>query len=148
MAQDEVLVYAGGFQAVDDANTAGAIVRRASDSSVNVGKIIATIAALSQGLNLPSESHTTTVTLTITSPTIQKCNATGGAYTTTLPAAAASGGILFAFVKTDSSGNLPTIKGSGSELIGTANTYTGLAAQGNGVILYCDGTQWWVIAKN
>lgn len=58
--------------------------------------------------------------------------------------------LFYFFVKVDSSANVPTIKGSGSDSItaggATANTYAGLTAQGSHVILWCDGTQWWQLA--
>ena len=55
-------------------------------------------------------------------------------------------GLLFAFTKVDSSGNLPTLKGSGAELINGANTYTALSSQYKSVILWCNGTKWLTIA--
>lgn len=75
------------------------------------------------------------------------CNATTAAFTVTLPAAAAMSGQSINAIKTDSSANVVTVKGAGSELINAANTTT-LTAQYQAVELLSDGTQWFIAAKS
>ena len=71
-------------------------------------------------------------------------NATGGAVTVTLPAAASSNGRQIRVKKTDSSANSVTVDGNGAETIdGSANVQ--LLAQHEVVLLVCDGTEWWVV---
>ena|SRR5947209_19032588 len=80
--------------------------------------------------------------------TIVKLDATGGAFTLTLPPAAGSQYQLLVAIKTDSSGNVPTIHGNAAETINGANTFTGLSAQYKTVGIWCDGTQWFILFKN
>lgn len=69
------------------------------------------------------------------------CNATGGGFTITLPAAAAN--TFIGIKKTDSSANLITITRAGSDTIGaTAATSITLALQDESVILMASGTNW------
>ena len=71
------------------------------------------------------------------------CNATGGAFNITLPAAHASyQGRIFYIKKTDSSANAITIVGT---VEGAVNPT--LAAQYNSMTLTCDGTSWLTIAS-
>src|SRR5690242_1960061 len=116
MSQELLVKYSGGFLTTDTANSAGTAAVR--DGSGGLAMVVATIAGLVNTGYFSSSgtTQTGTVTLTITSTFIQNLDATSAAFTTTLPAAAASTGLLFAFTKVDSSGNLPTIKGSGAEL--------------------------------
>lgn len=71
-------------------------------------------------------------------------NATGGAFTITLPAAASNPNRILAFKKIDSSANAVTVKGNAAELIDAANTNV-LSAQYAAILIHCDGTQWWII---
>lgn len=72
-------------------------------------------------------------------------NAAGGAITLTLPSSGVNGVPLFAFKKTDSSGNAVTVGGGGSTIDG-ASTFV-LHNQYDAVILQFDGTQWATLAK-
>lgn len=69
------------------------------------------------------------------------CNATGGAFTITLPNAASNSGKIYEIYKTDSSANAVTIDANASELISGFTTKT-LSSQYHGVLIICDGTGW------
>lgn len=89
---------------------------------------------------------TTTRTLTIgdygtNSNLTIYADATGGAFTITLTAAAIDAGYTTKIVKTDASANTITVKGSGSELINNANTDTTLSTQNASFILESNGTK-------
>jgi len=75
------------------------------------------------------------------------CDASGGAWTLTLIAAAtAATGFEVIIKKTDSSGNAITIDGNASETIDGATTYS-LSGQYNAVVLVSDGSNWHIAAK-
>jgi hypothetical protein len=71
-------------------------------------------------------------------------DASGGAVTITLPAAAASSGRMYQIKKTDSSTNALTIKGNAAETIDGTNTIS-TTTQYQSYTLVCDGTQWWIV---
>lgn len=91
---------------------------------------------------------TTRVVTATGSLTIADCltlvNATGGAVTVTLPAAAISTGRMMIVKKTDASGNAVTIDGSGAETIDGAATKS-LPTQYSALTMVCDGTGWHII---
>lgn len=74
------------------------------------------------------------------------CNATGGTYTITLPAASGLDGLIFFIKKTDSSGNAVTVDGNGSETIDGATTKT-LSAQYATLQVVCDGSNWHILSQ-
>lgn len=70
------------------------------------------------------------------------CNATGGAFTLTMLAAAtAADGFQLTIVKTDATANAVTLDGNASETIGGATTFA-LSGQGDAATLVCDGSNW------
>lgn len=71
-------------------------------------------------------------------------NATSGAITVTLPAAASSEGRVLVVKKTDASGNAVTLDGTGSETIDGATTQA-LAAQYDALTVVCDGAGWAIV---
>lgn len=76
-----------------------------------------------------------------------ECDATSAAFTVTLPAAATAGaGFFVAIKKTDASANAVTIDGNGAETIDGSAGQT-LESQNDSKILYCDGTEWWVVGE-
>jgi hypothetical protein len=85
----------------------------------------------------------TNTTLDATHHTV-KVDATGGARTITLPAAAASAGVVYIIKKIDASANTVTVDGNASETIDGATTYV-LSVQYAAVKIHCDGSSWWVI---
>lgn len=71
-------------------------------------------------------------------------DATGGARTITLPAAASHTHRIYNIKKIDVSGNAVTIDGAGAETIDGAATQV-LAAQYDSYTIQSDGTEWWII---
>lgn len=74
------------------------------------------------------------------------CDATSGAFTVTLPAAASYTGKEFSFKKTDSSSNIVTIDGNGLETI-EGKTSIRLCSQYDALTIVSDGANW-AITKN
>ena len=70
------------------------------------------------------------------------CDATGGAFTVTLPAVASSAKLLFHIKKIDGSANAITVDGNGAETIDDSATHS-LSSQYNSITIVCDGTEWW-----
>lgn len=71
-------------------------------------------------------------------------DATSGAVTITLPAAAGVSGRRYTVKKTDLGLNTITIDPNGSELIDSALTMV-ISDYLQAVTLVCDGVQWWVV---
>tara|TARA_R110000868_G_scaffold62962_3_gene189957 strand:- start:10856 stop:12025 length:1170 start_codon:yes stop_codon:yes gene_type:complete len=71
------------------------------------------------------------------------CDATSGAITVNLPAAASSTGKVLTIKKTDSSTNAITLDGNASETIDGATTTT-LNTQYESVKIVCDGSNWYI----
>lgn len=95
-----------------------------------------------RSLNIPS-TKTTTYGIAQDNEVVL-CNATGGAFSVTLPAAAGCVGWIETVKKIDASANAVTVDPDASETIDGATTYS-LAAQYNSVTIVCDGSTWWVI---
>lgn len=73
-------------------------------------------------------------------------DATTAAFTVTLPTAASAGdGFIISVKKTDSSANAITVDAAGAELIDGATTQV-LSTQFDVIVLYCDGTEWHIVA--
>lgn len=82
----------------------------------------------------------------LTATEILKANATAGAITVNLYAAASNSGRTLTIIKTDSSANIVTIDGATTETINGATTYT-LCDQYEAVTIECDGSNWFVINR-
>jgi len=82
-----------------------------------------------------------TASFNLTHGGFYKVNATSGAVTVTLPAAASNTGMRVSIKKIDASANAVTIDGNGSETIDGATT-SSLASQYDVATLICDGTEW------
>lgn len=76
--------------------------------------------------------------------TLILADATAGAVTITLPAAASSAGHRLIIKKTDASANAVTVDGSGAETIDGAATAS-LTAQYQSIEIVCDGSTWWKV---
>lgn len=74
------------------------------------------------------------------------CDASGGAFSVTLPAVASSAGKVFTIKNVGASGTV-TIDGNASETIDGATTVA-MATQYNFRTIICDGTEWHVIASS
>lgn len=85
-------------------------------------------------------SKTANYTATLADEVIE-CDATGGAFTITLPAAANSTGLKLYIKKTDASANTVTIDGNASETIDGATTKA-LASQYASYTIICNGSGW------
>ncbi len=72
------------------------------------------------------------------------CDASGGAFTITLPAASGLERIIYHIKKTDSSANAVTVDGNASETIDGGTTAT-LTAQFESIMIVCTGTEWFII---
>ena len=133
-----------GTMAVEDAAdyaplTGATFTGAISGTSASFGQTI----VLSGGARFPVVNKTTTYTLTSTDHLVT-CDATGGAFTVTLPVAASHAGREYVLIKTDSSGNAVTLDGNGSETINGA-TDQELAAQWDMIRVVSNGTAWFVI---
>ena len=74
------------------------------------------------------------------------CDASGGAFTLTLPSVAAYKFRSLTIKKVDNTGNAVTVDGSGAETIDGASTYA-LPSQYNSVTVYSDGSEWHITAS-
>jgi hypothetical protein len=100
---------------------------------------------LANVLKLVIATKTTTYTVTATDDLIL-ADATGGAFTITLPTAVGITGRTYKFKKTDATFSQITIDGDASETIdGAANTT--LATQNEYVELVSDGTNWQIVRR-
>lgn len=74
------------------------------------------------------------------------CDATAGAFTVTLPAAASFSGKHYYIKKTDSSANVVTVDGNLSETIEGATTYP-LIARYSAIKIISDGSNWHIVTR-
>lgn len=88
----------------------------------------------------PFAAKTSAYTLT-PSDRVIKADATGGAFTLTLPAASGNSGLTYTIVKTDTSTNLITVDGNSSETIFGKTTVV-LSGQYDTINIVCDGSNW------
>jgi hypothetical protein len=72
------------------------------------------------------------------------CDASGGGFTITLPAAASHTGRVYHIKKIDSSGNIVTVDGNSSETIDDATTAV-LTTQYEAITIQCDGDEWFIL---
>jgi hypothetical protein len=106
-------------------------------------------AAFGSGIQLPIVTKTTTYTATLQDHTIL-CDATGGAFSVTLPTAAAAyntaeaAGLIVHVKKIDSSANAVTVDGNGSETIDGATTQV-ITSQWDSASIQSNGTAWYII---
>ncbi len=71
-------------------------------------------------------------------------DATSGAFTVTLPVAALAKNLMFDIKKIDSSSNIVTLDGDGSEEIDGATTFD-LLGEDESVRIICNGTAWFIL---
>jgi hypothetical protein len=140
----QLLLFSGGILASDSQPTPATVVERDGDGDTYQNGVNAPGYVSAGGVYLGKQVITSSAAI-LQNVTVVECNATSGAQTNPLPPVSASAGQLLRIIKTDSSGNLPTIAGSGSDKINGASTYTGLATQYAHVTLYADATLGWLI---
>jgi len=100
-------------------------------------------AVLIKGLHLNIVAKTENYTATAIDDTII-CDATGGAFTITLPAASTVSGKIYNIKKIDVSANAVTIDGDDSETIDDAATKA-LSSQYDSLTIQSSGAEWWII---
>ncbi len=88
-------------------------------------------------------TKTTTYTATSSDGTIL-CDATGGAFSVTLPAAASNTGVVLVVKKIDASANAVTIDGNSSETIDGATTQS-IGVRYESLTIGCNGTAWYIL---
>ena len=96
------------------------------------GSFGASLTAISSNTTLDTTHHVVT------------CDASGGAFTVTLPASSGITGRVYHIKKTDSSGNAVTVDGNAAETIDGAAT-AALSAQYESIQISCDGSNWHII---
>jgi hypothetical protein len=109
---------------------------------LNTTEII-TSGRILQNVKMNTVSKTANYTATATDHVIL-CDASGGAFTITLPAASGAAGVIYHIKKTDSSGNLVTIDANASEAI-DGDLTPDLTVQYESLMIACDGSNWHVI---
>ena len=123
-------------------DTTNSVLKRRN--AANSGWIV--VRTLSESFVL-SKTTAYTVVLADFAKTIL-CDASGGAFTVTLPAAATAGdGYKVTVKKSDSSANAVTVDGNSSETIDGATTKA-LSSQYDAIVLACDGSNWHLVADN
>ncbi len=70
-----------------------------------------------------------------------ECDASGGAFTITLPPVAGNPGLALDIMKTDSSANAVTVDGDGSDLIDGATTAV-IVSENESIVVVSNGTSW------
>lgn len=141
MAQTRLGVSGVVFPQPDDTDKKGAEMKFALEEFVQ--KVEDNITHL---LLPPSAAVTGTYTARELDKVIL-ADATGGAFTVTLPVAETVKGLVLTVKKIDAGANAVTVDGDGSETIDGATTYA-LSSQYKFVTVYSDGVEWWVISNN
>ena len=103
--------------------------------------------SLSSLRKVTNKTQASSVTLTVAEAGIITV-ANTSTMTLVLPAAASSTGLEFTFIKTTSDAQVITIDGNASETINGATTFTSLDAQYDSVTIVCNGSAWYITAKN
>lgn len=128
-----------------DASVANSIVERDSGGDSNFRNVIAEAYLKGAALKLGTTAAKTANYTATTSDFFIPVDATSGAITIALPAAATSTNTVFCVKKIDSGGNAVTVDGNASETI-DGTTTKALAAQWDTCFLICNGTTWYIIA--
>jgi hypothetical protein len=139
MSTSLLVVYNGTVQKVDSAASGSTVPIRDSSGGVTHNSVT-TGSETASSLNWTVASKTATYSLGTTETTVL-CNATGGAFTVTLPAVAGLNGRRYEVVKTDSSGNAITVNCADAATINGSATTT-VATQYTGKRFVTDGTNW------
>jgi hypothetical protein len=91
-----------------------------------------------------AQTKTTSPVTVTTADTVLLCDATGGAITVNLPAAAGADGMVLTVKRINSGANAVTLDGSGAETIDGAATLA-LGTQYHSATIACNGIAWYVI---
>ena len=122
------------------AHTTGTAV----DLNVSAAVVNSLKSEINNKLDIPNVITKTAAYTATDSDAIILCDASSGAFTLTLPTAAERSGKSYTIKKTDSSANIVTIDGDGSETIDGELTQT-LSAQDDSISVISDGTNWSII---
>lgn len=143
MATKKLLTYAetgNSIAVADDADNASTVAMRDGNGDLAAKKLHGNIhntGTRDDKLLAITATHT----VGTTPATVFDCDATGGAFTVTLPSAVGLTDRVYTFVKTDVSANAVTVDGAGSELINGAATSV-LASQYDALRIISNGTKW------
>lgn len=150
------LIVTGGVGISNNLFVAGAITGVLNSTSVTVtgGTINGTTigattpaAIVSTAMSTAIINKTTTYNVGAADGTIT-CNATGGAFTVTLPAASTNTGRIIRIIKIDSVGaNAITIASAGGSIFNSGGGGTSIATQYARFTYQSDGTNWYVIGN-
>lgn len=121
--------------------TTGASTVTSVDTSIGSGRQVKT--ALSGVIRSTISTKTGAYTLTATDSVIL-ADATGAAFTVTLPTAVGISGTVYFVKRINAGGNNVTLDGAGAEVIDGATTYV-LTAQWQSVTIISDGAAWFVL---
>jgi hypothetical protein len=122
------------------------VIVSGSNGNVGIGNISPLSALDVSGSCAPGAVATFTTTSSLgVADSVALADATGGAFTITLPAAASAPRRRYVVKKIDASANVVTIQGNGAETIDGLNTQT-LALQYDSLEVVCNGTAWFIIA--
>ncbi|MGE3681946.1 MAG: hypothetical protein AB7G93_09485 [Bdellovibrionales bacterium] len=124
--------------ATNAANSATAAASSASDAADSAAEALSAVQ--------PSVASKTAAYTLTTADDVILADASGGAFTLTLPAAASNSGQIYKIKKIDSSANIVTIDGNSSETIDGNTTYS-LSGQDQFVEIVCDGSNWKVTSS-
>lgn len=117
-----------------------------ADNSISTAKIIdgnVTRAKIASGVAGKFSIQTKTTTYTAVMGEYVSCNATGGAFTVTLPTAVGFDGEMIKIKKTDSSANAITVATTSAQTIDGASTFT-IRSQYDVNAFTSDGSNWMV----
>jgi hypothetical protein len=142
----------GNFIRYDDTNAPGTdqvqgntVVTRDANGDTSARRFTATNILISQGgFQLPSAAKTTAYTATAADSIIY-ADASGGAFSITLPAVATSTNMILCAVNVGASGTV-TLDGNLSETINGATTAT-LTTQYSFKWIHCNGAAWFIISS-
>lgn len=151
----EILIKADGNGDATDLYLASSSVAANTFAKIRINNtdiltIQAAIVELSKKLKIggalgrPHVSKTANYTASIETDSVILCDATGGAFTITLPTAASADGYQFDIKKIDASANTVTVDGDGAETIDDSTTAV-LTTQYESITVYSDGSEWWIL---
>ena len=117
---------------IDFANRRIRIRPKVRDFDFRIDAFSADIVSISSATTLSETHH------------VVLCNASGGAFTVTLPASSGVLGRIYHIKKTDSSANAVTVDGNSSETIDGGTTAT-ISTEFESIMIICDGSNWHII---
>lgn len=141
MSQKQIPLYADGAGTItaDTSASGNTVPLRGTNGELAGSQVLGSELKSTGSLTLQGGPTVTTTASADNTQTEVCLDASGGAFTYTLPAVAGVAGRVYLLKRINSGANLPTVKGAGTENIDGANTYTGLSAQYKAVQVYANG---------